>query len=95
VVLEHPPARARLDVVEDERGRRRQDARVGDVDARAVGRDLEVVQMRAAAGDLAREVVAVDELARLEVEGEQARRAEAVVRVVEHPQAPLTVDPQR
>ncbi len=84
-----------LDVVDDE-GRRLLDrARFGDVDARPVGRDGEVVQHREEARDLGREVVLVDELPARDVEGDDARLPLRVVGVIEHPEPILTIDAHR
>jgi hypothetical protein len=67
---------------------------LGNEDGLAVAGDLQVVEHRAEARDVGREVEAFDELAAVEVEGQETRLAAAEVGVVERPQPVLSVDAQ-
>src|SRR2546430_14582675 len=84
--VEHAPAGALRDVVDDERGLLADGARLGDVDLLTARVDLEVVQHGEEAGHAGRAVVLVDERAGGEVEGGEPPRPAPLPGGVERPE---------
>ena len=95
MAVEQAAARAGPDVVDDDRRRAGDRARLGDVDVLARRIDLEVVQHGQQPRHAGREVVVLQLAPAARIEGDQPRLATPVVAVVERPQPALPVDAER
>ena len=91
-VLEDAARAGRGNVVDDERRRLAQHARVGDEGRGAVVRDGERLQVGTQWCDLAREAVLVTDFATDRIEGEQPRGLATVVAVIKDPEPAAAVE---